>query len=435
MVAWGTTGDSTEIQVFSLAARYSDNGLLRWSSICLALDLSLCWVKYWIDGRKVADEALVATWASLCNGSQPAWPTAVSHMKSGQNLVGDLTNLQLHSSLLSDNVMEAITLCRQQREGDLISWAAGAFSLVGNVTRLADIVDYGQVCPPTQPWQRIIPVPMDYHQATSTCKKLGASLGVVRDSGENSQLAALMATQLAASPQVEGKCSHYEMLGGIQYGPSLLLAQHKGKGPVEESPVRDPYTGQDVTFTNWFPGWPDANYVDKGNYWHVWVYKAGETGMITEWGTVPICFSCRGATNQLQLLRLRGLCRESQFDRTYILAATREEPLFFQGDRHTNLTYSQARGGWLLTAVRSSKGQPAPLLPPVTAFSEAPLASLAFGKHKFQFESDYNCRKEPGFSLTLLLTSCTDQQFTCRDGLCLPLTSRCNQVPCTSNTS
>ena len=43
-------------------------------------------MKYYIDGRKVADEALVDTWMSLCNGTSPAWPTGVSRMKSGQNM-------------------------------------------------------------------------------------------------------------------------------------------------------------------------------------------------------------------------------------------------------------------------------------------------------------------------------------------------------------
>ena len=81
---------------------------------------------YWVDGRKVADEALVSqgtrlqyglelysfkllaaerwwpevvlpspsdllqveTWSSLCNGTSPPWPTGIASMKSGQNMVG-----------------------------------------------------------------------------------------------------------------------------------------------------------------------------------------------------------------------------------------------------------------------------------------------------------------------------------------------------------
>ena len=56
-----------------------------------------------------------------------------------------------------------------------------------------------------------------------------------------------------------------------------------------------------------YPGWPDANYIDKGFYWQVpllkvssnylwgkvWVYKHGETGMIAQTNETPLCFTCR----------------------------------------------------------------------------------------------------------------------------------------------
>ena len=53
------------------ASRYSDNALLRWSSICLALDLARCWVSYWIDGRRVADQALVGPSGHLSHALRP----------------------------------------------------------------------------------------------------------------------------------------------------------------------------------------------------------------------------------------------------------------------------------------------------------------------------------------------------------------------------
>ena len=42
-----------------ISIRYSDNALLRWSAICVAIDFARCWVTFWIDGRQVADEPLV----------------------------------------------------------------------------------------------------------------------------------------------------------------------------------------------------------------------------------------------------------------------------------------------------------------------------------------------------------------------------------------
>jgi hypothetical protein len=39
-----------------------------------------------------------------------------------------------------------------------------------------------------------------------------------------------------------------------------------------------------------------------------------------------------------------------------------------------------------------------------------------------------SARKDTDFGLTLLFTSCSDSEFTCTDGLCVPMEARCNQI-------
>jgi hypothetical protein len=39
-----------------------------------------------------------------------------------------------------------------------------------------------------------------------------------------------------------------------------------------------------------------------------------------------------------------------------------------------------------------------------------------------------SARKDTDFGLTLLFTSCRDSEFTCKDGLCVPMELRCNQI-------
>ena len=67
-------------------------------------------MKYFIDGRKVADEALVDTWMDLCNGVDPPFPTKIEKIKSGQNMVGSLTNINVYGRLLTDDEMEKVRL-------------------------------------------------------------------------------------------------------------------------------------------------------------------------------------------------------------------------------------------------------------------------------------------------------------------------------------
>ena len=66
-----------------------------------------------------------------------------------------MINLQLHSTMLPDAQMEAVTTCKEFLEGDMvggtsclssqISWTAGSFTLIGNVTKVEDITDYKKV--------------------------------------------------------------------------------------------------------------------------------------------------------------------------------------------------------------------------------------------------------------------------------------------------
>ena len=74
----------------------------------MGINLSLCHVKYYIDGRKVADEDLVSTWQDLCDGKDPQFPTQVDRMMSGQNMVGDLTNINVYGMMLSDEDMNKV---------------------------------------------------------------------------------------------------------------------------------------------------------------------------------------------------------------------------------------------------------------------------------------------------------------------------------------
>ena len=65
-------------------------------------------MKYYIDGRKVADEPLVETWRDLCAGINPSFPNMTSKIVSGQYMVGDLTNINIFSALLTDSDMKEV---------------------------------------------------------------------------------------------------------------------------------------------------------------------------------------------------------------------------------------------------------------------------------------------------------------------------------------
>ena len=61
--------------------------------------------------------------------------------------------------------------------------------------------------------------------------------------------------------------------------------------------------------------------------------------------------------------------------------------------------------------------------PRVRATSKAPFKSMAIGNFEWMIENDTRCNEEP-YTTLLSFTSCQDEEFTCNDGLCTPISNR-----------
>ena len=74
---------------------------------------------------------------------------------------------------------------------------------------------------------------------------------------------------------------------------------------------------------------------------------------------------------------------------------------------------------WRLTVVDN---------PNISAVSTSSFQTLVLGNHEWTIQNDRKCQK--GTLITRLsLTACKTDQYTCNDGLCLPLDQRCNGKP------
>ena len=127
-----------------------------------------------------------------------------------------------------------------------------------------------------------------------------------------------------------------------------MLPQHKNIGKVETSPVKNPYNGEFIHYVNWMDGFPNVNFV-KGKEWLTWVYNNGDPRFIHTSNESTFCYTCDGRTSLLPILKMRGLCEKSQFDKKYVLAYNAEDAMFYQGDRHINITYESVRNSWVIS--------------------------------------------------------------------------------------
>lgn len=271
-------------------------------------------------------------------------------IKSGQNMVGYLTNINMYASMLNDTEMKEITLCSLYKPGDMINWEEGKYKEVGNVTEVENILEYKDICKPTVLWRRVFTTKVGAAEAKDVCLKMHATHSVIGTQEEDEKYRTFINNTLTNNPEIEDECSYVDV--GTKYDPVFILAQHKTEGRLEDSPVLNPYTGDIITYVDWFPGWPNGNFINKGSYWQAWNYNGGDSKFIHRWSDMPFCFTCDGHQSILPILRMRGLCQESQFDKNYVLAQNHDSVMFYQGDRHTNITYSSKREGWVIISNR-----------------------------------------------------------------------------------
>ena len=119
------------------------------------------------------------------------------------------------------------------------------------------------------------------------------------------------------------------------------VAHKKDFGHV---PYQNEYTGEVLNMTDdmWqIP--PSANTIWENPYYNFWLswrysnFKFQERGPGVGTHTAK-CSKCEGESITLPLVRLRGLCVKSKFDKKYSFGDDNVQGIYFQGERGTNIT-------------------------------------------------------------------------------------------------
>ena len=128
------------------------------------------------------------------------------------------------------------------------------------------------------------------------------------------------------------------------------------------------------------------------------------------------CFACEllDTHEKTHLLRFRGLCKHSLLDRVYQIKYDPENIISYIGDQKSTITYDFTANIWKLSDMTN---------PFVSAELKASFKTLAIGNFLWTINNDTKCQQE-SYQAILSLTSCTTQQFTCNNGLCINLLDR-----------
>ena len=120
-------------------------------------------------------------------------------------------------------------------------------------------------------------------------------------------------------------------------------------------------------------------------------------------------------------LKLRGLCPSSAIDVHYKPTSswTDSRELTLQGQQRTSIVYDKNKKIWTVDVAESS----------LNGTSKASHASFTLGRHNWTITGDDDCNSEKEYVTELKMSGCQEAEFTCNDGQCVSMDTRCNQLP------
>ena len=119
-------------------------------------------------------------------------------------------------------------------------------------------------------------------------------------------------------------------------------------------------------------------------------------------------------------LSLRGLCKDSYLDQIYL---PQNSPIngetTFYGTIGTYVGFQKDKNQWKMNET---------LVHNITAVSKEISGRFMLGKQNWTVEGDSKkCNEGKPYNITLKLTGCKEDEFTCDDGQCVKIEKRCNQ--------
>lgn len=177
----------------------------------------------------------------------------------------------------------------------------------------------------------------------------------------------------------------------------------------------------DNELTPWISGYPRTSrgscivaYLGKYNFdtsWRNWDCKQSNI----QWGGCVACW-LPNTPNSSVIIYLRGLCKRSKLDQEYQVRNGKNGLITYIGKKSTVIQYNEGKRQWMMRNVNNVN---------VSAVTDASMASFVMGTYQWKVSGHTNCNKKET-KMMLTLTTCNDGQFTCANGLCVAIESRCD---------
>ena len=316
--------------------------------------------------------------------------------------------------------MVQITKCQIKVKGNIISWEDKVWSLESPLnTTEVEVVDLElDVCPRRVASLLLVPQRMAHGQGTRICNKLSGRLAGYSMEAEFDEVTRFLAKRSSSyatecsTPTEEGQQQVQVYLGVTDAEVEGSWRKEDGSA-VEHLPwARNrPYNDGDLYNCLMV----QVDLADRGRP----VLDISAASINDEACRVPWCPLCRINAPQNRV-ELRGLCKESIFNRVYVFTLTEEGRLRYVGDVTSSISFSVEEGVWVLADRQDMESR---------AVSRSLESSLLLGRHTLDFSGVRGDTCTSGTrEVVVKLTTCGEGRFTCSDGQCVSMDDRCNQV-------
>ena len=341
------------------------------------------------------------------------------------SMYGSVTDGQVFGRTLEDEEMKDITSCKSDLTGDISNWQGHKWELKSpyNTTEM-EVYDFEvDVCSQSQHGLVMVPHKLNYRESLHACAKISGELVSYVDRSRFDEITHFISR---SGHMNSNECSASSDSDGTRRTIQVYLG---GSDMDSEGLWTTLYNKTKIQYLPWGPSRP---YKEGENYNCMMLestmintghpHFVAETSVVSdELCSIPYCPVCL-VDMEVRKMNMRGLCRDSLFNKKYIFTITDDGSLLYLGDHTSYISYHQSTKEWRWVDRKDNTS---------VATSQSSEDSMLIGTHVFDFSqvTKGSCTVRGQSKLVMVkLTSCGEGKFTCNDGQCVMMEERCNQI-------
>ena len=394
----------------------NDVNARQWNHFCIQSSKSKRMVTWVYNGEIFANVSQPEYWANDQNflttdmlnpyfKNKTVWQGFYLHRISNAKFIpsGYITDFQIWKTDLSLQDMADITTCKKFPEGNLLQWNADDYTSANTSLpyqyEIVEIESDG-LCSRTSNYEFFPEEAASFDGAFVLCKRFGGNL-LDAHSSEDYEKAFQYILTLKQSPEWENYLFEAYLRFSDRDVEGIWVDEETGEDMTEKIPWDYAEPNGEVGENC---GFLFTKFSTSENEQDIW--RVGDISCVARQPVI-----CENIP-QLKF-SLRGLCSDSLFDTRFLL---RMEPKngnrFFSGSYGWDIFFES--GNWVIQSTRYNTTKA------VHSGIDYPL-----GRNSWQIDND-RCPSD-GREVVLNLTPCSSSEFTCDNGVCIPMEFRCDQ--------